>query len=186
MFLDEVKSISISALKKWGYLKKDGFKSGTLTWSRFGEVHSSIGIKLNYFYEPYLEVDYTWRDQSINYRVNLVSVPSNLGKGDVFYFLCPKTLKRCSKLYFNGGYFVHREATGLIYSQQAYSKKDRALVRIFNHINTEPLFEELYSKGFTKYYNGKPTKRYQRILDRLAESESYSSDTYFRIMRGEV
>ena len=185
-FLDEVNNVSITDLRKWGYLNEGSLKSGTVTWSRFGEVTSSIGIKVDYIGVPFLELDYKWCDKEINYRVYLVSVPSNLGKGEVLYFYCPFANKRCRKLYFSSGYFMHREATGLMYEQQARSKSDRAMIQLFHKVNTEPLHKELYSKGFTKFYNGKPTKRYQKIINKLQKANSYHPDTFYNLLRGKV
>ena len=71
---------------------------------------------------PYIELDYNYRDKPQNYKVNLVRVPSNLGKDFVWYFHCPKTNKRCRKLYSVNGMFLHREAyKGCMYETQTYS-----------------------------------------------------------------
>ena len=109
---NEALQIHISKLKGWGYLDPEQIKSGTLNWSRNGNPTGSISIQVNTHSEqPYLELDYKYRDEApINYRVQLVSALSNLGKGVVWYFVCPHTKKRCRKLYSIGGYFLHREA----------------------------------------------------------------------------
>src|SRR3712207_4691847 len=91
---DDCKTLSITFLKKYGYLDPGTWKTGTVSWSRNGEVVSSIGIGVCMFGEqPYLEFNYKCRDNPINYRVNLVSLPSNIGRGLVWYFLCPSTAK---------------------------------------------------------------------------------------------
>ena len=108
---NEVLQISITKLKEWQYLNLEQIKSGTITWSRNGSKTGSISIRVNTFSEqPFIELDYKYRDEPRNYKIQLVSVPSNLSKGLIWYFLCPQTNKRCRKLYSIGGYFLHREA----------------------------------------------------------------------------
>jgi len=87
---DECKSISISDLKRWEYFKPNQYKSGVITWSRNGDKTGSISIAVNTHSEsPYMELDYRCNKAPINYRVQLVSIPSNLGKGVVWFFICP-------------------------------------------------------------------------------------------------
>ena len=91
---NEALQINISKLKGWGYLIPQQIKSGTLNWSRNGNQTGSISIKVNtHSKQPYIELNYKYRDETRNYKVSLVSMPSNLGKGIIWYFLCPKTKK---------------------------------------------------------------------------------------------
>src|SRR5690606_7548140 len=127
---DDALQISVTKLKEWGYLDPSKIKSGTLTWSRNGNKTGSISIRVNTLDEqhPFVELDYKYREEPRNYKVRLVSMPSNLGKGLIWYFLCPQTNKRCRKLYSIGGYFLHREAfNGCMYETQTQSKKYRQL-----------------------------------------------------------
>ena len=120
---DETLQLNISKLKKWGFLKTNQITSNTLTWSRNGNKTGSISIKVNTHSEqPYIELDYKYNDTPRNYQVTLVSVPSNLGFGIIWYFLCPQTNKRCRILYSVDGYFLHREAfNGCMYDCQTKS-----------------------------------------------------------------
>ena len=87
---DEVLQISISKLKGWGYLDPEQIKSGTLNWSRNGNQTGSISIKVNTHSEqPYIELDYKYRDEPRKYKVGLVTIPANIGKGVIWYFVCP-------------------------------------------------------------------------------------------------
>lgn len=172
---NEALQISISKLKGWGYLDPEQFKSGTLNWSRNGNPTGSISIQVNTHSEqPYIELDYKYRDEPRNYKVRLVSIPSNLGKGLIWYFLCPQTKKRCRKLYSIGGYFLHREAfKGCMYETQTQSKKYRQLDKTLGaYFKIDNLYSELYKKNFKKYYAGKPTKRYLRIMEQIQKLES--------------
>jgi len=172
---NEALQIHISKLKGWGYLNPEQIKSGTLNWSRHGESAGSISITANTRSEqPYIELDYKYRDEPRNYKVYLTSTPSNLNKGEIWYFICPQTKKRCRKLYLIGGYFLHREAfNGCMYETQTQSKTYRQLDKTLGaYFKSDNLYSELYEKNFKKTYAGKPTKRYLRIMEQIQKAES--------------
>lgn len=172
---DEAKTISTTFLTKYGYMKPNQLHSGTISWSSNGSKTGSVSIQVNTRNEsPYLELEYKCNEAPINYRVQLVSVPSNLGKGVVWYFLCPKTGKRCRKLYLADTYFYHRSAfRGCMYAKQTHSKKYRGLDKTFGaYFRADELFEQLHAKHFKKHYAGKPTKKYLKILAQIEKAES--------------
>lgn len=172
---NEALQIQISKLKGWGYLNPKQIKSGTLNWSRNGDEIGSILIRVNTHSEqPYIELDYKYRGEPRNYKVYLTSTPSSLGKGIVWYFICPQTKKRCRKLYSIGGYFLHREAfAGCMYETQTQSKKSRYLYKTLGvYFRTDQLLDQLCKKHFKKQYAGKPTKKYLRIARQIQRAES--------------
>lgn len=172
---DEALQLHISKLKEWEYLKPKQVKSGTITWSINGNETGSISIKVNtHSQQPYITLDYKYRDEPRNYEVRLVSMPSNLGKGLIWYFLCPQTNKRCRKLYSIGGYFFHRDAFfNCMYDSQTKSKKWRELERLFGgYFVLDKYYEQLYSKHFKKFYKGKPTKRYLSLIQKIEDAEN--------------
>jgi len=176
---NEALQIHISKLKEWGYLNTKLIKKGTITWSSNGEKTASISITVNtYIEEPYIELDYKFNGDPRKYNVRLVSLPSNLGKGRIWYFLCPVTNKRCRKLYSIGGYFLHREAfNGCMYESQTQSKKYRELDKTLGaYFKTDELYEQLYKKHFKKYYKGKPTKRYLRLIEKINNGERFTAN----------
>lgn len=165
---DHLNTVSISFLTKQGYLKPNQRQSGAMTWSRNGNKTASISIKANTQSEqPYIELDYKCNEVPINYRVQIISAPSNLGKGVVWYFVCPSTGNYCRKLYLVGERFLHREAfRGCMYYDQTISHEHRMLRKFFK---MDKAFEQVDSKHFKKYYNGRATKRYLRILRRITK-----------------
>ncbi|MEI6489713.1 MAG: hypothetical protein WCP52_12165 [Bacteroidota bacterium] len=182
---DQLKTVSISFLKKHGYLKPNQWQSGTITWSRNGNKTASISIWVNIQSEnSYLQLDYKFNDTPINYRVQLVSIPSNFGKGVVWFFVCPYTGKRCRKLYLADTYFYHRSAfSGCMYEKQTYSYKNRWLGKQLDKLfGCEIAYEEIYSKHFKKTYNGKPTKRYLKLLKQVKAGEGISEDVESNIV----
>lgn len=176
---DEMKSFSIADLRKWGYLVLGNWKTGTITWSRNGNPIGSISITAQMEREaPYITLSYTInKEKDVKYNVSLVSVASNLGKGNVWYFRCPYTNKLCRKLYSIEGYFMHREGIKGYYEKQIQSKHYRHLEKAYGPLfQQDKLYMQLYSKYFRKYYNGKPTKRYLKIMNQLKAAE-YVSET---------
>jgi hypothetical protein len=174
---NEALQLNISKLKEWGYLNPEQISISTINWSSNGNQTGSISIMVNTHSEqPYIKLDYKYRGEPRNYKVRLVYVPSNLGKGVIWYFLCPQTNKRCRKLYLIGGYFLHREAfNGCMYESQTQSKKYRQLDKTLGvYFRTDDLYSQLYKKHFKKTYAGRPTKRYLRIMEQIKKAESIS------------
>jgi len=182
---DKVLQINITKLKECGFLDPKQIKSGTLTWSRNGNPTDSISIVVNTHSEqPYIELDYKYRDEPRNYKVYLTSTPSNLNRGEIWYFICPQTNKRCRKLYSIGGYFLHREAfSGCMYKTQTQSKKYRELDKTLGaYFEIDNLYSELYKKNFKKTYAGKPTKKYLRIMEQIQKAENIPYHEIERVM----
>lgn len=165
---DECKILSITSLKKMGLLMINRTVTTELTFKTNGQKSGTIGVSINMGFEPYgITLNYVLNNQKhINYKVQFVSVPSNLGKGVVWYFLCPKTGKRCRKLYFIDSMFLHRSAfKGCMYEKQTYSSGHRKLfASLINETMMEDAFMELRKKHFRKTYKGNLTKRYLRLL----------------------
>lgn len=167
--------IDITLLKEWGYLEQGKVIYSSIDWSRNGIPTSSISIKVNTYSEnPYIELDYNCKDEPHKYKVYLTSTRSNLNKGEIWYFICPKTNKRCRKLYLINGCFLHREAfEGCMYESQTQSKKNRILNKsLFPYFQTDQLFEQLYKKHFKKTYAGKPTKKYLKLIKQIERAEN--------------
>lgn len=184
--VDECLTVSITKLKEWGYLNFLGTKSGSITWSRIGEQHSSIGISvLNNGFNKYLTLNYNSNGEPRNYTVQIIAKPSNLGKGEVLYFVCPYTKKLCRKLYLHSGYFYHRDAFGLMYQKQLESKKNRDILKLFEacHISDDVYFER-YKKYFKTHYNGKETKRFKKFDRKIKIADSFPAGTFERLLVG--
>ena len=173
---DECRIISVSDLRKWKYLKMNTAKSGTITWrNRYDDVTSRLRIQIVFNEsEQYLYLNYNCNDNSHYYKILLTSIPSNLGKGVVWYFICPVTWKRCRKLHLLDERFMHRSAlpSGM-YECQTKSKKWRGIEKVYGaYFELDNLYEQLYSKHFKKFYAGKHTKRYLKIMSQLQKAEN--------------
>ena len=176
---DECRIISISDLRKWKYLELNTIKSVTITWrNEYDEVTSRLPIQIIMNENKTVVIlNYKCNDNSYNYEIQLTSIPSNLGKGVVWFFICPFTRKRCRKLHLLDERFIHRSAfpSGM-YECQTKSKKWRGWDKVYgSYYETDRLYEQLYSKHFKKFYAGKPTKKYLRIMKQIKRAERLTS-----------
>ena len=63
-----------------------------------------------------------------------------------------------------------------MYSKQILSKKWRNIEKIYgNYFDLEKYYEELYSKHFTKFYNGIPSKRYRKLRAKIKDAKRFSA-----------
>lgn len=182
---DEEKCISISDLRKLKYFNKNSITTGTVNWTNRGMKTGSIGISVKMNDKVnFVQFNYKCNGNDYNYDVQLIALPSNLGKGKVWYFVCRYTGKRCRKLHLLSERFMHRSAlpSGM-YSKQTQSKKWRDMDKIYgSYFDSDKLYQELHSKHFKRYYNGKPTKRYIRIMQQLNKAEKISHGDIERLM----
>lgn len=115
-------------------------------------------------------------------KIEMVSRKSNINNGLIWYFICPKTGKRCSKLYLYRGLFLHRSAIPCNYSDQNEARKYRLLKRMFR-VENGLTGDEIFKKHFKTKYAGKYTKRYLRIIAKIQrEQQKYELD-YLELMR---
>ncbi|MBI9036323.1 MAG: hypothetical protein JEZ03_17825 [Bacteroidales bacterium] len=173
---DDVLQINITRLIKWGYIIPEHIIEGELVCRNNQDQLDSVFIYVNTIEEPYIELEYEFDGETRNYTIQLVSISSNLGLGEIWYFICPETNKQCRKLYFINGYFYHREAfEGCMYKCQTKSKSYRD--SIFTTFSMSyKCYNEVSKKHFKHSYAGKPTKKYLRlrkqvyqVMDRLKE-----------------
>jgi hypothetical protein len=178
---EECKRIELSYLLKKGYLRKGQTTIGNLIWTnKDGFNVGEIQVKGHWGKdEKYIRLGYTFTDREgkahdYDYKIYLEAVPSNLGKGEVLYFLCPQSGKRCRVLYMAYGCpiwkareaYTHR----IYYNGQTSSKYDRPNDRYWV---LERRLEKLHREKYLTYsYNGRPTKKALR-LERMREKRDY-------------
>lgn len=185
VLLNECKTLRISDFKKWGCFKADKCSSGNITFSKRDTKTGSISYSLCLFHEDwFLELRYFLNKVSFEYRISLIQVPSNLGKGFQWLFVCPKTGKRCRKLYLVDTYFYHRTAfSNCMYEKQTYSHKFRNTGKLYDsYFGSENAYEQIYKKHFKKTYKGKMTKKYLKLSQQIQRSEGISHLEIERMM----
>lgn len=168
------RALSIFWLKKHQYLQD--WASGSIHWtSNWGK--SSVGISVNITSYPQINFDYTIHrdegDEDMKYSINLVTTHCALG-GKRYWFICPLTTngidcgRRVGVLYLAGKWFGCRKCHNLAYmsQQETHTGYFGALRCIFDDS------AEKESKMRVKYWNGRPTKRYERLLRKMGRRPS--------------
>jgi hypothetical protein len=173
IFTSEARRLELSFLIQKGLLKKNEIIQGVINWSIRDEPTGSMTVFTNHTPdEKYIRVSYTITDfngvkTDYNYKIDLVEVDSNLGKGKVLYMVCPVSGKRCRILYlaYRANKFKCREAyqNRLYFRTQKCSKSDFWNTKYFEIESKIEKFGNLR----TKTHKGKPTKRalqYDRLM----------------------
>lgn len=146
------KTVSISFLTQHLFLRPNQWKTGGITWSSNGRTTGNISIAVSTQPEnAYLELNYMCNGVPINYKVRLVSAPSNLGKGVVWFFVCPGQVSVAGNSF--GRYlFLHRSAfRGCMYEKQTHSKHYRPLDKTLRkYYRADELYQSLHEKHFKK------------------------------------
>lgn len=148
----------------------------SMSWNVRGTNAGSIGFDVSFAEnDRYLKLKYNHTDRDgvihpIDYKINIVGLPSNLGKGENLYFVCPVSYKLCKILYSCYGckYFMSRGAYSnrIYYTSQMYSKHDRVNNYYFELENE---IKDLKKKKTKSHYQGVKThiqKRIERLEDK--------------------
>lgn len=176
---DYCKSLTVSDLKRLGYLERGKKEVGIITWRQRGEITAQIYILVSWgATAPAFTLTYRINDAPRTVTIKLTAVRSNLGRGKLWYFICPHTSRRCRKLYLINGYFCHHSGfRSVFYEQQTLSAKSRGLYQYFRFFwGSENAYEQLYTKHFRKTYKGKKTKRYRRVLRDIERGEGINEE----------
>jgi len=173
---DEACQIAITDFRRLGYMKPQTRSSGSFSWTRAGHYSASIGFTVD-TREGFVQLEYVVRDVAMSYRIELERRSSNLGKGHVWYFICPKTERRCRILYGIGDYFLSRHAyPAAMYRSQTEAKSDRGFRRFLTLYGTtkNPKAHWDFSDGkhFRTHYNGRVTRRFKQFVQRLMELDA--------------
>jgi hypothetical protein len=178
MFTSEARRLELSFLIKRGLLQRNARIQGVINWNIRNEPTGSMSVITNHSPdEKYIRVLYTATNfdgvkTNFDYKIDLVEINSNLGKGKVLYMICPESKKRCRILYlaYRANRFKCREAyqNRLYFSTQKCSKLDFWNTKYFEMQSKIEKFGSLR----TTTHKGKPTKRALRF-DRLMIEKNY-------------
>lgn len=180
---EECRKLDLKFMIKTGWIKKGCMVNGQMSWTDESTAYFESVYTEN---EKYLRMVYTITDRQENetkydYKINLLTVPSNLGIGEVLYFECPESFKRARVLYsaYRHPKYLHRDwykeryGVRIYYLTQQYSKDDYNNTRYHNlDKQVNRLENELFKKNRKLYYGGKPTKDLLK-LEKLKEQKEY-------------
>lgn len=164
--LEDIPCLSISTLKKGFNLNWIGTKSKTLNLlyanKATGEMECRGHIQATVTIDDgndHLLPQYEVNGHEVNDRIDLNCIKSSLGKGYLYYFLCPVTAKPVRKIYLHDGHFISRHAIdNYHYRSQTESKRkrealwwDRKAMKSWNIIlsSHKPYFKATYGGRLT-------------------------------------
>ncbi|WP_299465389.1 hypothetical protein [uncultured Microscilla sp.] len=164
--------LSLGMLKKEGFFEVGQWIRGSFELKHCYSPSLQTMLEVNlYSTNPYLELRYNYNGKSRYTKIDLVNIPSNLGKGKVWFFVCPVTGKHCRKLHYVNGYFMHRTAFKGFYRGQIESKASRWMYKAVNDMVKGQAAQKMILSGkVLGSYAGKPTKRYLRLQKQIAKA----------------
>lgn len=180
MTTQSAERLELKYLLKHGLIRK-GYKASNIVMS----WNSGNKIKIETCYSEsskYIRLMYhrASEERDYDYKIQLTTVPSNLGKGEILYFICPVSGKRCKVLYraYDCNIWKSREAyqIRIYYNSQinsAYWHNHSMYRQIINSDELGELIEKHDRKYAKTHYKGKPTKWVQRHLELLERAEDY-------------
>ncbi len=163
--------LSIFWLKKHGYLD-GGWRSGSIKWTYgMNDNGSSISftVTTNNDGDNNIRLYYTHTSQatdekeSLDYKIALTTTPCHF-KGKRYWFICSlsKNGKYCGRrvgvLFSVGKWFGCRHCGNIAYSSQMRGGKYRGSAVCL------PDIERAEKEVKRYYYNGKPTRKYRRVI----------------------
>lgn len=201
----ECKRIELSYLLKNGLIVKGATVTGGILnyTDQGGNKVGSIGIDTKYTtQEKYIRLYYTLTSsqgdrRDMDYKIELYPIPSNLGRGEVLYFVSPYTVDRlCRILYLippytifmgRNGYYgydlMKRKYQRLYYPLQICSSFSRPNEQYWA---LERKLDKLSGMRATDTYKGKKTRRAlrtERLLDKQEEvDERRWSPSYWPVV----
>jgi len=166
--INEVFRIDISYLRRNGGIVPGKCINGSLGWSNGESVLFESNLEDK---SPNINLSYEGTEKDC--RIHLATVPSNLQKGEIYYFICPVNLSLCRKLYKCTKSELWQSRTAfenrLYYSYQLSSKYNYSNDRYWA---VEKQLKELYPQVVKSHYRGHITRLQQRIK-RLEDKKEY-------------
>ncbi len=182
----ESNRLDLRVLLQQGQIKKGFHLTGNIEWTNGSSIafESKYTKDEVYFRVAYSITDYrTGKETNYDYKINFVKIPSNLGKGEILYFVCPESGRRARVLfmayrhhkYIHRDWYLDRYGVRLYYNSQSVSKNDYHNTIYFNYDSKIKDLEYQLSAKYRKiYYKGKPTKDYQRLINLNIKKEFHN------------
>lgn len=167
---EHIRKISIGYLFQIGLIKKDCNIEGYIYWKNGNSLKIKSSLTDT---DKWIELIYNYNSNEINYKVYLIPVESNLGIGNIYYFECPETKRKCRVLYqcYGSETFKSRYAykKRIYYKSQCCSKSNYSFERYFALSDT---IQALDNSRMKKIYRGRVTETYKRYM-RLKERQNF-------------
>ncbi|PKA97362.1 hypothetical protein B0O79_1017 [Flavobacteriaceae bacterium MAR_2009_75] len=177
--VDEMPNISAGMFKRAGFYKKGNFNLGEFTLLLNDGNDLKVKVVAAMKDRPALVFQYHYEGHKMTEIIRLSPRESNMCPGAIIYsFICPISGAIARKLIFIQGRFVHRSVLkGSLYRCQIRSQKWRKMDQTYgDYIESDYIHEELNKKYFRKFYNGKLTKRYKKLLSKLENANGTNTE----------
>jgi hypothetical protein len=154
--------INITALRHQGYFKPGIQANGSIMYSQCGVILTRLYIETKDSNK--VTFKYTWNGEEVIQEIGIGKRPSNLSRGDLYFFVCPYTHKYVRNLYLPIG--AKRFASNyaftipLYYESQTHTKYYKAVGQC---LHLEKQIEKIENARNQTHYNGQLTKRSKRI-----------------------
>ena len=165
--IDDYKHISIKIFKDWWVFKFRDY-SWTITFSRWWHKTWTIKYVSHLWEMPYIRLIFTKTDnftdekKEFDYKIHLKKTSCNYWWSR-YWFICPCTWRVCTKLYLqNNGWFCDRKAMKLFYESEVENKRMRAMWKVLWSADEWDLYKTIKYP----FRNWKPTRKYQKFLNR--------------------
>ncbi len=164
--------LSIFRLKEWGYFNTS-YTSSRISWENGWGRKESIRVIVDFNEYPLsARLSYNSDGEDYAYNVRLEADTCRFG-GKRYWFICPLNIagrycgRRCAMLYSAGRYFGCRKCYDLAYSTQQVSYSGM-LAGCFELMTLSDKIDKKLSEMRVKYWRGRPTKRYAKLLRKMA------------------
>lgn len=179
--VDHCRTLNINRMVETGAIKNGSSLSGTWVWtdSETGEQKASIGYHSNAWdlKDAYLKLNYTLTNsgKAMDYKIPLIATKAHFG-GVRFWFKCPLTGRKASKLYLPYGatFFACRQAYGLKYASQSQSYEDRVINKKWK------IVRKTGGYNYPVKPKGMHQSTFERILDKYWQQEELCDYVLFR------
>ena len=164
---NEVIRIELSYLLKNKYIEKGCIKQLNLSWTNGSNITVITCYKDDDKYIRLIHTttnNRTGESKDYDYKIKLTTIPSNLGIGEIVYFLCPQTGRKARILYKCYGSEIWKSRfsykTRIYYQSQIASK-----LNVYNDKfwKLERLIEKIEPTVRKQQYKGKATRLMTRI-----------------------
>jgi len=172
--------LDINSMIKLGAIPAQGSRLGGWHWTdpNTGEQVSSIRYEADTRdpHHAFLRLKYTVTDtgEKLDYKIRLERTRPNYG-GWRWWFICPYTGKRVTKLYlpYGGRKFASRHAYGLPYACQSEAPHDRTMRKMWKLKSRLGGHDE-----YSRRPKGMHRKTHERLCNQIWEAEEIA-DLYF-------
>ncbi len=171
-------------LRKKRYL--EGLRAGSVYWNSSRYPEQSVGITVDTVSAiPFVLLHYVQTSKegvktSFDYKITISSIPCRFG-GRRYYFQCPLSRngvmcnRRVGVIYLCGKWFGCRKCHDLAYDSQQESRR-AGYGGLFKYWGLSMKLEDRTEKMRVKYWKGRPTKRYLRLLAQYGRLDALDPD----------